>query len=144
MNIDIREGFDAKFTEEVTRNNMMAYYKRRNIDWCKDSFLMICEEYKNFQVLSGAKQVATFSLSFSQNLCLIRDLQVSKECQNKGVGKFCLNYIYDYACANNYSGLGLKVFSENTAIKLYERFGFVAESDSGGAIKMLMSCEASV
>ncbi len=135
--ITIKKGLNKTFTKQLTRENMQSYYTARSLTWDAEAFLNRLKTYENFQVFRGKTQIGSFSLSFFEDLCLIRDLQIRHSSQGQGVGTTCLQYIRDYARTNGYSAIGLRVFTENPAGVWYRRQGFVEQSRSAGVIQML-------
>ena len=140
MSLRFEEGLDPIFVEFVTRENMNEYYLSRDLKWDTSEFLRECTNYINFQVFRKTDQVASFSLSYYVDLCLIRDIQVSKVFRNQGIGTSCLEFILCHAKNNGFTGVGLKVFTENPAVNLYKRVGFFVDSQESGITKMVKSC----
>ncbi|PID66107.1 MAG: hypothetical protein CR975_04630 [Gammaproteobacteria bacterium] len=138
--ITIKKGLNKTFTEQLTRENMQDYYTARGLVWDADAFLNRLKTYENFQVFRGKTQIGSFSLSFFEDLCLIRDLQIQHSVQGQGIGTTCLEYIQDYARANGYNAIGLRVFAENPAGVWYQCYGFVEESRTAGVIQMRLLC----
>lgn len=136
MKIIIKSGLNKAFTEQLTHKNMQAYYIARGLLWDAERFINTLKSYENFQVFQADNQVGTFSLSFFEELCLIRDLQIQKNAQGQGVGTTCLKYIQNYAMSQGCAGLGLRVFTENPAKAWYQRHGFIEEDQVLGIIKM--------
>ncbi len=72
----IKKGLNKTFTEQLTRENMQSYYTARGLSWDAEVFFDRLKTYENFQVFRGKMQIGSFSLSFFEDLCLIRDLQI--------------------------------------------------------------------
>ncbi len=139
-NITIIKGLNKTFTEQLTRENMQDYYTARGLVWDAEAFIDKLKTYENFQVFQGKTQIGSFSLSFFEDLCLIRDLQIQHSVQGQGIGTACLEYVQDYARTNGYTTIGLRVFAENPAEVWYRRYGFVEESRTAGEIQMRLPC----
>jgi ribosomal protein S18 acetylase RimI-like enzyme len=59
----------------------------------------------------------------------IRNIQVKKKFQGKGVGTKVLSYIEKEARKEDYRNLELSVFKDNPAVRLYERNGYKIVKD---------------
>lgn len=136
MQATIKSGLNKAFTEQLTRENMQVYYATRGLSWDGEGFINTLQNYENFQVFQADRQVGTFSLSFFEALCLIRDLQIQKNAQGQGIGTACLQYIQNDAIRRGYTAIGLRVFAENPAGAWYQRYGFIEESRLSDVIQM--------
>lgn len=69
-------------------------------------------------------KIGFFQIKYKKDLTYIKEIQIQKEYQNKGYGTEILNIIKKEAKEKNLPKLQLKVFQDNQAIQLYEKFGF--------------------
>lgn len=75
-------------------------------------------------------------LSYENNAMHLRDFQLCREAQGKGVGKWCLESLIQRAKQDNFANILLRVYSENPAINLYKAKGFVVISEIDSLIEM--------
>lgn len=139
MKIEFQKSVDAGFAANLTRINMASYYATRNISWDNNAFIQSWEEYENYLITYDAQAVGVLRLSSFRHMFLIRDIQIDECFQNKGIGRQCINFAIALAHKGGFSVLGLRVFSENPARKLYERMGFVATGEPDGLVQMELS-----
>jgi len=136
MNILIEKGMCSDFSVKLTKENMEGYYQAHGIKWSDCDYLSFCVDKLNFRISVGGEQIGLVVLSISNQVCSILDLQVKQEYQGKGIGSFCLEYIFKLAAQNDCAWLKLGVFTDNPAVNLYKRFGFIVHSKGGGLLKM--------
>jgi GNAT superfamily N-acetyltransferase len=68
--------------------------------------------------------VGVVRLAFDNETCFLRDLQVIKSAQNKGIGAQTIEKVKQLALASNVHSVRLKVFKVSPAQHLYQRQGF--------------------
>ena len=115
---------------------MAPYYQKRGIDWSHELFVKSWEEYDNFGVISEGLRVGVVRFTYEQSITYLRDIQLSSEYQGKGIGAQCLTLAIEHAKHRGSSYLRLRVFSENPAISLYQKLGFVVISEENELMTM--------
>lgn len=142
MQITIKSGLNKTFTEQLTHENMQTYYTARGLSWDGEKFIKTLKRNENFNVFQTSIPIGTFSLSFFEELCLIRNLQIQKNMQGQGIGTTCLQYIENYASTHGYTAIGLRVFAENPARAWYLRYGFIEENCVSDVVQMRLTLSA--
>ena len=70
-----------------------------------------------------------FSSVSMQPMCLLNDLFVDANARNKGVGQQLIQTAKNLCIEKDYKGLGIQTEVTNPAQHLYERVGFVKDTD---------------
>ncbi len=116
-------------------------YSYKNVDLAKDGSIIaglafsyaadlnvITPEIKSFLSKDRIEWLSYFSENIVNNSWYINTLGVAKELRRQGIAKKLLNQASLRALKNGFQCLSLHVYEDNnTAIELYESFGFVIE-----------------
>lgn len=113
----------------ITYDNMRSYYLHYSVDWELPKILEQIAELDNWDILSDGKLIGALRLSFDNDGCYLRDLQVSALFQNKGIGAEALTESKRLAQQLGANKLTLKVFKISPAYHLYKRKGFTVISE---------------
>lgn len=70
-----------------------------------------------------------FSSVSMQAMLLLNDLYVDNHYRNKGIGEALINKAKHYCTENQLKGLGIQTAHDNPAQHLYQRLGFVRDTD---------------
>lgn len=70
-----------------------------------------------------------FSSVSMQPMLLLNDLYVESNNRNKGIGEALINKAKTYCKVQNLKGLGIQTAHDNPAQHLYQRLGFVRDTD---------------
>ncbi|RIA10040.1 acetyltransferase (GNAT) family protein [Flavobacteriaceae bacterium MAR_2010_72] len=70
-----------------------------------------------------------FSSVSMKPMYLLNDLYVTAEYRGHGIGEALINKAKSLCSEKNYKGLALQTANDNPAQKLYERLGFIKDSD---------------
>ncbi len=111
----------------ITFDNMRESYARFAPDWDADKVYQVTQSLDNYDILSGEKCVGVMRLEFFNDHCMLRDLQVIPQAQNKGIGMQAILHAKDLCEAQKLPALKLRVLSTSPAKALYERAGFTLE-----------------
>jgi GNAT superfamily N-acetyltransferase len=114
---------------EITYDNMQTYYAHYSVDWQQTKILEQIVELDNWDILSDGESIGALRLSFDNDECYLRDLQVSALFQNKGIGAEVLAEAVRLAKNSGARRLRLKVFKISPAHHLYTRKGFIVISE---------------
>ncbi len=93
----------------------------------KDSIIYIA--FINDEAVGFTQLYPLFSSVSMQPMLILNDLYVSKKQRSKGVGQELINRAKSHCEANNLKGLGIQTDRDNPAQHLYERMGFVRDTD---------------
>lgn len=124
MSLKILHATDKKFTQKLIQANMTSYYHARGNVWSQQQFDETWDQYQNFEVFWNDTTIGVIRLSFEGKSCFIRELQIVKAYQGKGLGAKLLDWILRKASEKNYKELKLSVYVNNPARRLYLRKGF--------------------
>ncbi|EKF9810449.1 GNAT family N-acetyltransferase [Vibrio cholerae] len=136
MEVSLKVSSDLLFAESLTKSNMASYYQARGLTWDHNRFLSSWDELDNYEIYLGLARVGVLRLSYSNDVTFLRDFQILPEFQGCGIGSKCLELVVRHALDRQSTKLVLRVFSENSAINLYESKGFVRVSEIKGLIEM--------
>jgi len=121
---------DYSFCYNLARKNMFPYYKKHKLFW--DSRIYKKEFDPKFVKIieSNHKRIGFSKLIFKDNYGYLSDLQLSASMQGQGIGTRILKIIEKYVLKKGYLQIKLRVFTDNPALKLYERIGYkIIEKD---------------
>jgi len=108
---------------------MKPYYEANAVDWDQEKVLAQIIHLENWDILSDSKVIGAIRLAFDDDGCYLRDLQVSQEYQNKGIGAEALGEAKRLAKKAGVSEIRLRVLKISPAYNLYRRKGFEVSSD---------------
>jgi GNAT superfamily N-acetyltransferase len=111
----------------ITYDNMREYYDHYGVDWQPDKIQALIAELHNWDIGSDGSILGALRLAFNDDACYIRDLQVIKSYQNKGIGAQALSHCEYLAKQANATQLQLRVFKISAAYHLYKRVGFLVD-----------------
>ena len=109
-----------------------------NIELCAEKWSRLAK----FLVVKNSVELVSL-LVFYENLdtkmLYITHFVVSQKYKNRGVGKFVLRYLHDYAKTTKMSYVQLEVYSDSIAYKLYSNLNYRVIEDRNS--KYLMQCD---
>ena len=125
------ESQDLKTAARFTLDNMQTYYDMYDVDWGVEEVYEATKGLMNFDVLSDGKPVGVLRLSFDDERCQLRDIQISESNQGKGYGAEIISKVVEMTREKGLDFIDLKVFQRSPAHRLYSRVGFniVSEDD---------------
>ena len=115
---------DYNYTHDVHRKNMMTYVDKYWGGWNSDVYRRgVCPDM-TWIIEYKSQKVGFFVLSFESKAHL-RNIQISSDYQNMGLGSKTLEHCECESINKGYDSLYLQVFLDNPARQLYERRGYV-------------------
>ncbi|MFM9269074.1 GNAT family N-acetyltransferase [Halomonas elongata] len=132
MTSEFRQAMDKDFASQLTRKNMEPYYKELGIVWDQRLFNSNWGEFENYEILVNSAPVGVLRLSHDHLSYYIRDLQVDRRWQCKGLGEKAIEYSVEIARHAEVELLRLRVFCISPAVSLYERMGFKIRKTEDG------------
>jgi len=114
---------------EFTFNNMRDYYAQFAPDWDAEKVLGVTAELINYDIQVDSETVGVMRLQYDGNTCILRDLQVIPNSQNKGIGSAAIEEAERLALEANTNSLDLRVFKVSPAVSLYKKAGFIIKSE---------------
>ena len=127
--ISYQSTVDLYVSADITYKNMRSYYEHYSVNWEQPKIQEKISELENWDILYNAAVVGAIRLAFENNECYIRDLQVSEQFQNKGIGVAALAECERLAIKAGVTQLRLRVFKISPAYHLYKRAGFEVDKD---------------
>lgn len=140
MRVTLRPAIDSDiaFCEALTRGNMAHYHAARGVAWDRERFLATWGALENHMLLADGAPAGALRLLANNDALEIRDLQVMPAWQNRGIGSWAIAWSRAEAVRRGFARVGLRVFADNPASRLYERLGFNADAvDDDGKIHMV-------
>ncbi|MCH8492163.1 MAG: GNAT family N-acetyltransferase [Idiomarina sp.] len=122
--VTCRPAKDLARAASFTLTNMRPYYEQYSVDWDEAQIENMTKELANFDILFEGQLVGVIRLSFDNEECYLRDLQVVQSYQNRGIGSFALAEAERLTKEHGFSTLKLRVFKNSPAVHLYKRKGF--------------------
>ena len=127
--VTFRPAKDLAKAASFTLTNMRPYYEQYSVDWDEAQIEKMTQELVNFDILLNEQPVGVIRLSFDNEECYLRDLQVEQSHQNRGIGSHALAEAERLAKEHCSQILKLKVFKNSPAVHLYMRQGFGLTSE---------------
>ncbi|MEW6982120.1 GNAT family N-acetyltransferase [Colwelliaceae bacterium 6471] len=127
--ISYRPAGNLSKSAEITYDNMRTYYAHYSVDWQQHQILEQIVSLDNWDILCDGELVGALRLSFDNDGCYLRDLQISALFQNKGIGAAALAESVRLAQKSGAKKLRLRVFNISPAYHLYKRKGFTVVSE---------------
>ena len=110
---------EEAMAKEIANENDLCFFAE--IEGVPVGYLRFMEDYKSFPLMQQWKALE------------LKRIYVVKEYQGKGVAQKLMDFILDYATANQYEVVWLGVWEHNLrAHKFYEKYGFVNSGHTHG------------
>ena len=77
---------DVSTSAQLTYNNMRTYYEYYAVDWALPTIVEQITGLDNWDILSDGDVIGAIRLAWDNDECYLRDLQVSSQYQNQGIG----------------------------------------------------------
>ncbi|AIR67935.1 GNAT family N-acetyltransferase [Dickeya fangzhongdai] len=129
---------DYRWIEELSRANMMDYYRRYGLIWNGERYSTLLHSL-DVLVICSHQQSAGFvsqQINSQDSFCLINDLQLYPQWQQKGIGSWVLEQIEGQAQQQGLKSLRICAFRDNPAKGLYQRHGFRQVSESSEILRL--------
>jgi GNAT superfamily N-acetyltransferase len=140
MVITFKPTEDFATAAQLTLDNMREYYEHYDVEWDAAQIETMTRELHNIDLLWQGQWVGVMRLSFDDEVCQLRDLQVVATQQNKGLGALAIAEAERLAKALGKHSIALKVFKISPAFRLYLRLGFQVTSEDERFYYMNRSC----
>ena len=83
--------------------------------------------------------IGAIRLAYETDRCLLRDIQIKATHQSKGFGALVIAKVVELAEEKQLSYVDLRVFKRSPAYRLYDRLGFVVESEDDKFYQMTLA-----
>nr|WP_252724409.1 GNAT family N-acetyltransferase [Vibrio hepatarius] len=108
---------------------MQPYYLHYEIDWDLDTIKQKILTLKNIDILFGRVLIGAIRLEQDSEIFYLRDLQINKSHQNRGIGAAAFEEVKRLAISTGANIIRLRVFKISPAYHLYQRLGFIVEKE---------------
>ena len=122
----LMDGYRVFYKQQSNPGACREFLKERLEN--EDSVIFIAISEVN-EALGFTQLYPSFSTVSMQRVYILNDLFVDDGQRGKGVGQMLLEHAKDFAKKNGSKGLTLETGTENPAQFLYERLGWVKDSD---------------
>ena len=109
---------------------MRSYYEQYSVEWDSVQIEKMTRELINFDILFEGEPVGVIRLSFDDDCCHLRDLQVDERYQGRGIGSQALAQAEKLAREEKVNTLRLKVFKSSP------QFGYISVTVLARVAKM--------
>lgn len=127
---------DLSFARDLTRCGMLRYYCQYDLLWLDEAFDQAWGWREQWLVMDGERRVGFCSLSQDRHALYIRELHITDEARNQGIGTWVLHELNTWAAQRRLPLLRLTVFKSNPARQLYRREGFQEVGEEECFIRM--------
>ncbi|CCQ09877.1 GCN5-related N-acetyltransferase [Pseudoalteromonas luteoviolacea B = ATCC 29581] len=125
--ITIKLSTDLYQAASITLENMRKFYEKYKVDWNVEQIAGMTRTLNNYDLYLNDNLVGIMRISFDNQQCQLRDLQIIEGYKNQGCGGQAILLATKLAKQNHCHGLELKVFQCSPAVRLYLRNGFVIQ-----------------
>ena len=125
MSLQLSACEDLKASAQLTLDNMQTYYDIYNVDWGIQEISSAIAELVNYDITHDGQVIGALRLSFEDNECQLRDIQIAEPHKGKGFGGKVIAMVRDLAAKKGLNRIVLKVFQRSPAAHLYLRHGFI-------------------
>ncbi|WP_394223141.1 GNAT family N-acetyltransferase [Alteromonas gracilis] len=137
MQITLIPTTDLPRAAQLTFDNMKVYYAQYAPDWDANKVLEATSSLENFDIVVQQEVVGVMRLQYEAESCIVRDLQVMSNAQNKGIGRAALQEAKRLALNAELNALSLRVFKISPAVNLYLSDGFIVQSEDDRFFNMV-------
>ncbi|WP_394200511.1 GNAT family N-acetyltransferase [Shewanella waksmanii] len=120
---------DLLASAQITFDNMRSYYEHYSVDWQISQIHAQLTDLDNWDIVYKGEIVGAIRLAYDNQGCYLRDLQVSQDYQNKGIGREAIAEVKRLAIKAGANQLRLRVFKISPAVGLYQAVGFTIDSE---------------
>ncbi|WP_148042030.1 GNAT family N-acetyltransferase [Dickeya undicola] len=129
---------DYQWIGELSRVNMMDYYRHYGLIWNEARYSTLLNSL-DVSVICSHQQTAGFvsqQINTQASFCLINDLQLYPQWQQKGIGTWVLEHVEEQAQQQGLKSLRICAFRDNPAKGLYLRHGFRQVNESADILRL--------
>jgi len=124
---------DYPFCHDLTKQNMLTLFSRHWGGWVDSVFHNDFQAEEATIIQVDGQDVGYFSLKETKTELYLSNMQLSSATQGQGLGSSIMESIL----ANTSKQMRLTTFSDNPAMRLYERLGFEVAERDGETVYML-------
>lgn len=130
---------DLSASAHITYNNMRTYYEHYAVNWEQSTIVEQIAGLENWDIVCDGEVVGAIRLAVGDDECYLRDLQVSDQYQNQGIGAQAITESVRLAREYGVNQLRLRVFKISPAYHLYTRCGFTIVSEDDRFFNMIQN-----
>ncbi len=133
---------DLPVFEGLAREGMASYYAIHQMEWKSEIFLDGYRKTENYKIERNECNVGVLRVSLENDHVYVYDLHVQPSVRNQGIGTEILAFVENLARRENKSHVRMCAFKTNSAINLYQRFGFKIVGEDDRLVKLKMNLVA--
>ena len=130
---------DLDSSAQLTLANMQVYYDMYDVDWGISDVRIAISNLNNYDVVLDGEVIGAIRLAYDADRCHLRDIQIKAVHQSKGYGALVIAKVVELAKEKQLSYVDLRVFKRSPAYRLYDRLGFVVESEDDKFYQMSLA-----
>ncbi|MEC6824094.1 GNAT family N-acetyltransferase [Photobacterium piscicola] len=130
---------DLSASAQITYSNMRTYYEHYAVNWEQPIIVEQIAGLENWDIVCDGEVVGAIRLAVGDDKCYLRDLQVSAQYQNQGIGAQAITESVRLAREYGVKQLRLRVFKISPAYHLYTRCGFTIASEDDRFFNMIQN-----
>lgn len=119
------DGYRVFYKQDSDIESAKAFLKERITQ--SDSIIYIA--YLDEKAVGFTQLYPLFSSVSMETMYLLNDLFVDQTIRSRGIGQVLIQTAKDFCIKNNYKGLAIQTEFDNRAQELYQRVGFVKDTD---------------
>jgi ribosomal protein S18 acetylase RimI-like enzyme len=128
---------DYAFIHDLSRDNMEHFVRLHWGGW-NEKFLRKDMKPAGIRIVSCSnRDIAFFEVVLMRKTLHLRNIQVARECQRKGIGSLLMDLVEEEARKAGAKTIKLTVFADNPALDFYEHRGFVVTIRDDGTVGMV-------
>lgn len=116
---------DYDWCYELSKGNMKPYVEKYWNKWNPKLFTSNFKVERVNIVELDKKPIGFYEIEFRAELGIIHGIQICESYRNKGIGTKIMAHIEDEFRNKGIKTSRLRVFVDNPAVRLYQRFGYV-------------------
>jgi GNAT superfamily N-acetyltransferase len=128
---------DHAFIHDLSRANMEHLVRLHWGGWNEKFFRKDMKPTGIRIVSCGNRDVAFFETVLKKKTLQLRNIQVTRSCQGKGIGSLLMDLVEAEAWKAGAETIELTVFVDNPALDFYEHRGFVIAIRDDGTVGMV-------
>jgi len=119
------DGYRVFYKQQSNVAAAKAFLKDRLTN--KDSVIYMA--YLDEKAVGFTQLYPLFSSVSMETMYLLNDLYIDSTLRSRGIGQLLIQAAKEFCITNNYKGLAIQTAQDNKAQELYERVGFVKDTD---------------
>lgn len=129
---------DYQYCYRLTKRNMFTLITRHWGGWIPSMFRQDFSVEATTIVIASGQRMGYYSVKEDEESLYLENIQLSSSVRGRGIGTAILQSIFR---ENASKPIRLTTFTDNPAMRLYERLGFVVTQCEGATVHMIRCTE---